>query len=153
MKGKGTKKPLRLYNILFPIWMLIFFPPLWLVILPGNFLIDSLVLLISLRVLGIPDKKRWYKKRILPIWGFGMLADILGAVYLLLMFLAFRVGMSGDEWYLTVPALILSAVLIFLFNYFITFRKDERRPRLALSLIFAIVTAPYTFLIPLSWIY
>ena len=59
----------------------------------------------------------------------------------------------GDEPYLTVPALLISAALIFVLNYFVTFRKIDRKTRLTLSLIFAIVTAPYTFLVPSSWLY
>ena len=45
------KKEIKLYNVIFPIWMLILIPPLWLVVLPGNFLIDLLVLYISMRIL------------------------------------------------------------------------------------------------------
>ena len=147
------KKDVRLHNVLFPFWMLLLFPQVWLIVLPGNFLIDSLVLLISMLVLKIGDKKQWYIKYIFPIFAFGMLSDIIGAAYMLLMMIGFDMGRMGDEWYLTVPALLFSAVLIFVFNYFITFRKTERKLRLKLSLIFAIVTAPYTFLVPSSWLY
>jgi len=59
----------------------------------------------------------------------------------------------GDELYLTLPALFISAVLIFVLNYFVTFKKTDKALRLNLSLIFAIVTAPYTFLVPSSWLY
>ena len=34
------KKEVRLYNVLFPIWLLWIFPQVWLVLLPGNLLID-----------------------------------------------------------------------------------------------------------------
>ena len=84
-------KEVRLYNVLFPLWFLMIFPAAWLIVLPGNFLIDSLVLLISLRVLKIADRKSWYKRHILPIFGFGMLADVIGAAFLfLMMILGFR---------------------------------------------------------------
>ena len=36
---------------------------------------------------------------------------------------------------------------------FNAFKKDDKRTRLCFSLVFAIVTAPYTFLIPISWMY
>ena len=40
-----TKNNLRLYNILFPIWLFWLWPTvIWLVILPANFVIDTLVL-------------------------------------------------------------------------------------------------------------
>ena len=82
-----------------------------------------------------------------------MLSDIVGSAYMLLLMLVFQVGRMGDEPYLTIPALIISAVLIFMLNYFVTFKNTDKALRLKLSVIFAIVTAPYTFLIPSSWLY
>lgn len=150
---KHKKADIKLYNVLFPFWMLLLFPQAWLIVLPGNFIVDSLVLLISMFVLKISYKKQWYKRYILKIFGFGMLSDVVGAVYMLILITVFEVGRMGDEFYLTFPALFISAALIFVFNYFITFKKTNKLLRLKMSLIFAIVTAPYTFLIPSSWLY
>lgn len=149
----GKKKDIILYNVLFPFWMLLLFPQVWLIVLPGNFIIDSLVFFISMLLLKIADKKQWYKKYILKIYAFGMLSDIIGSAYMLLMTLVFDVGRMGDELYLTIPALVIAVALIFVFNYFITFRKVDKKTRLKLSLVFAVVTAPYTFLVPSSWLY
>lgn len=149
----GKKKDIKLYNVLFPFWMLLLFPQIWLIVLPGNFIIDSLVFLLSMLILKIGDKKVWYKKHILKIYAFGMISDIIGSAYMLIMVFIFEVGTMGDELYLTLPALAISAVLIFAFNYFISFRKEDKGLRLKLSLIFAIVTAPYTFLVPSNWLY
>lgn len=146
-------KQVRLYNVLFPLWMLMMIPLTWLIVLPGNFLIDSLVLIVALRVLKIDDRKAWYKRHILKVFGFGMLADAIGSVYMLILAAGFHVGQMCDEPYLTIPALLISAVLIFVFNYFVTFRKAEKPIRLRLALTFAIVTAPYTFLVPSGWLY
>ena len=150
---KNKKKDIKLYNVLFPFWMLLLFPQTWLIVLPGNFVIDSLVLIISMFLLKIPDKKQYYKRHILKIYGFGMLSDIVGSAYMLLLVIVFQVGKMGDEPYLTIPALIISAVLIFVLNYFVTFKNTDKALRLKLSVIFAIVTAPYTFLVPSSWLY
>lgn len=146
-------KQVRLYNVLFPLWMMMLFPVTWLIVLPGNFLIDSLVLIVALRVMKIVDWKVWYKRHIIKVFGFGMLADIIGAAYMLVLAVGFQVGRMCDEPYLTVPALLISAVLIFVLNYFVTFREAEKNTRLRLALTFAIVTAPYTFLVPSSWLY
>ena len=150
---KNKNNAIKLYNVLFPFWMLLLFPQMWAIVLPGNFIIDSLVLIISMFALKMTKKKRFYKRHIFPIWGFGMLSDIIGAAYMFLLIWAFEVGSMGDELYLTIPALIISAILIFVFNYFVTFRKSDKVLRLKLALIFAIVTAPYTFLVPSSWLY
>ena len=146
------RNEIRLNNVLFPYWMLILFPITWLVILPGNFVIDSLVLLVSMVILGTENKKQCYKKHILPIFAFGMISDVIGGIYMFLM-LVFEVANMGDELFLTIPAIIISAAMIFVFDYFFTFRSSEKAFRLKMSLIFAIVTAPYTFMIPNSWMY
>ena len=146
------KRTIRLYNILFPVWMLLLVPTLWLVILPGNFIIDSLLLIISLKALKIDGIKALYKKTILKVFIFGILSDLLGSLFMLLM-LFLELSETGEELYFTIPAIIISAALIFVFDYFFSFKKYEKTARLKLSLIFATLTAPYTFLIPMSWIY
>ena len=146
------KNDIKLYNVLFPFWMLLLVPSLWLIVLPGNFVIDSLVLLAAMAIFKIADRKRWYKKYIVPIFSFGILSDLIGSGYMLLM-VVLNVSRMGDEWYLTVPAILIAAAAIFLLNYFVTFRREDKAIRLKMALTFAIVTAPYTFLIPSSWLY
>ena len=144
----------KLYNVLFPMWMLILFPATWLMILPGNFLIDSLVLLVSMVAFKMEEKGQCYKKHILPIYAFGMLSDIVGAAFLWLMAVVLELGGPYcDSPLVTVPAVLIAAVLIFVLNHVVTFRKLEGSLRWRLALIFAIVTAPYTFLVPSSWMY
>ena len=146
------KKEIRFYNVLFPVWFLVLIPQMWLVVLPGNFIIDSLVLVISMHCLHMTDKKTFYKKHIWWIFGFGLLADAIGSGFLLLM-LVLEWASFGDELYFTIPAVVLSGAIIYALNYFVTFRRCEKFLRHRLALIYAIVTAPYTFLIPVSWIY
>lgn len=51
------KQSITLYNILFPIWLLVWIPsPLWLLLIPLNFVIDYVVLYKSL-----PDDVEWGK--------------------------------------------------------------------------------------------
>ena len=147
------KKEVKLYNVLFPFWMLLLFPQLWLIVIPGNFIIDSIVLIVSMFLFKISDKKDFYKKNILKIFSFGMVSDIIGSAYMLIMMIGLQIGRMGDELYLTLPALIISASCIFILNYFITFRNLSKGMRFKLALIFAIITAPYTFLVPSSWLY
>ena len=143
----------RIYNVLFPFWMLMLFPQLWLFILPGNFIIDSLVLILGMVWIKIQDKKAFYRKHILKLFGIGILSDMIGSGYMLIMMVCLEVGRMGDEWCLTLPALGISAICIFVLNYFITFKSCEKPERLKLALMFAVITAPYTFLIPSAWLY
>ena len=147
------KKGTTLYNVLFPVWMLMLFPQIWLIVLPGNFLIDSLVIVLSMYALKIQNKKDFYKKTIVKTFSFGIISDVIGSLYMLLMMMGFEIGRMGDEMYLTVPALLISACFIFLFNYFFTFKNYDKSIRLKIALILLVVTSPYTFLIPSRWIY
>ena len=146
------KSGAKLYNVLFPVWMLVLFPAVWIVVLPGNFIIDSLVLVLGMRVLNISDKKTFYKKSIFKIFCFGLLSDLIGSA-MLFLFLALELVTRGDELYVTIPAVLLSAAMIFVFNYFVTFKAIPKEERVKLSLTFAVITAPYTFLIPTAWLY
>ena len=121
-------KPIRLYNVFFPLWIILMFPLCWPIVGVVNFLFDSLVLLISLIFIRMPEKDGFYGRYIWKVWGFGFLSDILGALgmYLIMLLLSpFPISVVGDELYLTVSGLIISAVLIFVFNYFINSIKHE----------------------------
>lgn len=59
----------------------------------------------------------------------------------------------GDELYITIPAIIISSFAIYKFNYKFTFKNFEANKKYKLSLIFAVITAPYTFLVPSNWLY
>ena len=153
MKNDNKKNQIKLYNVMFPFWMIMALPSLlWLIIIPGNFAIDSLVLLIAVFVLKIENKKEMYKKHIWKIFGFGMISDIIGSALMFISVLC-GIGTMGDELYLTIPALMIASFFIFLFNYKFTFKDIEKQLRFKLALTFAIVTAPYTFLVPSSWLY
>lgn len=158
---------LKLYNIFFPFWSLFLFPPFFLLSLPVNFLIDSVVFLLAAKTLKLPNLKNIYKKSIWKIRGFGFLADIIGAIFLFLSNYikdrlelpdAFLVGVNYNPrghrasllW--TIIALLISGFLIFYFNYRWSFSEtnlsDQDKRKLALRL--AIFTAPYIFLVSLS---
>lgn len=149
---KNKNNDVKLYNVIFPFWAILLFPQSWLIVLPGNFVIDSIILIISMFLLKISDKKQCYKLNIFKIFIFGLLSDIVGSGYMLLMSIVFQLGITGEEFYLTIPALIISTACIFALNYFVTFKNTNKILRLKLSLIFALFTAPYTFLIHTSWL-
>lgn len=147
------KKDVRLYNVLFPMWALMSLPMLWYLVIPGNFIVDSLVLVIAMAVLKLENRWAFYKKHILAVFGFGFLADILAA---LPMWGAIMLELGGpycDSPLMTVPCVALAGVLIYVFDYCITFRKCEPALRKKLSLTYAIATAPYTYMIPTRWLY
>ena len=166
-------KQTKLYNVIFPIWFLLFFPPVIFITLVGNFIIDSLVILLCFFVFKLMETqnlKAFYKKSILKVWLFGFLADIIGASIL------FTTGILGDSFGLPyelisainydpfsspiafiiiIFAMIVSGVFMFIFNYRITFKKQiaDKQLRFKVALTIAIVTIPWTFLLPTKWFY
>lgn len=152
MIKKNNKKYVTLYNLYFPLWFMLMLPIGWIILFPVDFVIDSLVLLVSLKVLKVDNKKQFYKKHIFKIFCFGLLADAISAGIMFLLIL-WDFARMGDELYMTLPALVLSSFLIYKFNYKVTFKNADDKLRHKLSLIFAIATAPYTFLFPSSLLY
>ena len=78
------KREIRLYNMILPLWLLWIFPQVWLILLPGNLLIDTEVLLCALLALRRPDKGRLMKRLWWRIWWRGFAADAAGVAWLLL---------------------------------------------------------------------
>jgi len=172
MKKNSTK----LYNMIFPIWLLWLIPITWIIVLPANFLIDLIVIILTMKYLKIQDIKQKAKSVIFRVWIFGFIADFIGTVA---MFTANVIDFNyntqfGKWWYnnisnsvsynpfesiyavlwVTVSVLITS-FFIYLFNYKFCLKKanldDSQKRKLALSL--AIFTAPYLFYIPTAWFF
>lgn len=170
-----NEKNIKLYNVIFPIWMLWLFPQTWLVVLPANFLVDLTVVALTMKCLKVNGIKSNVKSTIFKVWGFGFLSDFIGtaAMFLLTMIEFDENTALGRIWdgssvtygisfnpldnvgaFLCVTlCVIITACFIYLFNYKVSFRKLEietdQKKRLALSL--AIFTAPYLFYIPTNW--
>ena len=149
----------RLYNVLFPMWMFYLFPTqIWLVILPANFVIDSLVLWLSMRRIGIAEQRETWRRSIFRVWGIGFLSDVLGALLTLgLFFLVNAAKLSWDIYLFpgttlfAIPGVLLSAVIIYMLDKRYAFREcalDETQVH-KLCLALAVLTAPYAMLIPL----
>ena len=152
LKNREVKlNDVRLNSVSYPFWLLLFVPILWLVFIPGNFLFDSLVLFLCMKIFKLDNKKEMFKKFILKIFSFGLVAKILGTLILFLIAYVFDLGTKGSELYLTIPALLLTSALIFVFNYFFTFKNMDKSLRLKLSLIYAIATAPFIFVMPITF--
>ena len=170
------KNSIKLYNLIFPIWVLWLIPITWLVVLPVNFLIDSLVVVLTMKYLKVQDIKMNAKSVIFKVWIFGFIADFIGTVS---MFMANVIDFNyetqlGKWWYNNISnavsynpfesiysvlwvtvCVIITSIFIYLFNYKFCLKKsnlyNEQKKKLALSL--AIFTAPYLFYIPTAWFF
>ena len=156
------KKEIRLYNVMFPIWFLLLFPQLWLIMLPVNFLFDSLVVCLSAWRQRITDKFALWRKSILPVWLIGFASDLAGAGLTVLLYFGIcmleNIGIEAPNLILfpgttllAIPGTILAGVLIYHLNKRLSFRKSglDAAAVHKLCLHLAVFTAPYTMLIPL----
>lgn len=160
----------RLYNIIFPIWLLLLVPPIVLIVMPSNFIIDSIVLIIGLKLLKITNPFDKYKKAIIKVWIIGFIVDILGSLLLLL-----TQFISSNEYLyekLVYPlvwnpfesilaliyiliVVIICGFLIYLINYKFSFKKTDLKinEKRFVSILLGIITAPYLFFFPTSILY
>lgn len=160
----------KLYNVFFPIWFLLLFPLTWIVVLPANFIWDSILLILACKFFKIPFEKAQYKKVILPIWFFGFLSDFIAAIPLIAML--FFPGSSWFDDYIITPvmsnpfespfalayvalAVVLGGVCIYFLNLKISFKKWDilLREKQKISLILAVFSAPYLFFVPTVLLY
>ncbi|MDU5109999.1 MAG: hypothetical protein E6248_06100 [Clostridium sp.] len=167
-----NKTSIKIYNLIFPIWIIWLFPITWIVVLPANFIIDSLVILITLMVLKINDKKTIYKKAIFKAWIFGFLSDFIGTVIMIIPSLIFsklpkNISMWIDKNLISplaynpfssiysalwgILAVLVAGYFIYLFNYKVTLKNIdiEIRSKKILAISLAVFTAPYLFFIPM----
>lgn len=170
------KNSIKLYNLIFPIWLLWLIPITWIVVLPANFLIDLLVVVLTMKYLKVQDIKENVKSVILKVWIFGFIADFIGTAS---MFMANVIDFNyetqlGKWWYNNISnavsynpfeniysvlwvtvCVIITSIFIYLFNYKFCLKKsnlgNEQKKKIALSL--AIFTAPYLFYIPTYWFF
>ncbi|MGN1433063.1 MAG: hypothetical protein ACI4XI_05095 [Ruminococcus sp.] len=180
----GRKGEVRLYNMILPPFMLMMFSPLlWFISLAGNFIIDSAIILIISLIIFRKISGEFYKKSILKVWLLGFASDFIGVIYLFCVDLAaysagaynyaeedsvFRKYLSGANrafshcdtssfWAVVYLAsgILVAAIFIFLFNYFISFRKTDltKKQKLFSSMMLAVCTAPYTLLLPSELFY
>lgn len=173
-------KEIKLYNMILPPFMLFLFLPWWWIgSIVGNFIIDSVVLLTLAFIMLKKFDFKVYKNSIIKVWTLGFFADILGVFYLIIfsIFSNAKYYEGNNIWkqilsgiYLAtnhshfdsiygvlfiVSGILLSAILIFLFNYFISFRNSilSKKQKVVMSLAIAVLTAPYTFLLPKELFY
>jgi len=157
---------------MFPIWFLLVFPITWLVAIPVNFVIDTIVIIAGLKRFKADNVYETYKKIILKIWILGFVANLVGlGVLFLTQFLLkvqdgslYNAVTSHVVWkpftsvsssITLIIALLVSMALIYFFNYKLSFKKVGLNKKTAkkLAVLLALVTAPWLLLFPSKDIY
>lgn len=161
------KKEIRLYNVLLPIWILIFWPSwLWLILIPGNLAVDCLVTFLALCALKHGSKRAVLGKTWWRFWLLGFLADAVGAAWMMLgWFLIGLPALDGLVTYVellrpwtdpvaflwTLAGVAVAGVCIYFFDKRAMKTVDalDKRQKHAVALTMAIVTAPWLFFLPI----
>lgn len=174
-ENMGEKKEVRLYNLMFPLWMLVFYPSwLWLVLIPANYLLDRLVLRWSLRPRA--DRGLFCRRHTWKICLAGFFGDLVGAVLLVGVFLAgawvsegsalapmlddlvvgvgFNPFSSPAAFGIVALAVLISGLVLFLLDRAILRRAglDPAQAKKS-ALALAVITAPYLFFFPSALLY
>ena len=158
----NQRKEVKLYNILLPVWILIFWPSfLWLFLIPANYFIDRIVLKWSLG--GRKDRGLFCRKHTWKICLAGFAGDFAGACLLFAVFMAAAwvgegVGFNPFNSIFSFAAvglsIFISGLLIYLMDRSILVRTGldmEQAKKSALRL--ALITAPYLYLFPSEILY
>lgn len=162
------KRELRLYNVIFPIWLLFLFPVVLILVIPANLAMDSLVLLLTLLALKHDGKRAVLKHLWWKFWLLGFAADGVGVLWMLLGFLPFQNDALAPLWsdtlrYImhnpfghpaaflwTLVGVVLAGVCIYCFDMramkSCSLLSGAEKHTIALTM--AIVTAPWLFFIP-----
>lgn len=172
-KKYTMKSDKKVYNLLLPIWLIIFLPSwLWLLLIPANYLIDRVVLRWSLG--DMPEKGLFCRKHNWKICLAGFASDFAGAMMLfalnqILLGVSDEAGSFIDKaadgmmfdpfsnvlsLIIVIAAIVVSAVCIYKLDQSILIKigldvKQAKKSAIRLALI----TAPYVYLIPSEWFY
>ncbi len=154
------RNQVRLYNLIFPMWALYLLPTVyWWLILPTNFLVDSLVVYCSVRRQALENPGTIWRKSILSVWLLGFLSDLFGAGLVALIDVTLFSNPNIDlnlstfpgVTLISIPGVLLAGFCIYWLNRFFSFNRCglDAAAIHKLALHLALFTAPYTMLIPL----
>ena len=171
-----NKKSVKLYNLIFPVWVVWLFPITWIAIVPANILVDFLVTLLALKLIKIEKPMEVIKKSLAKTVALGFVADIIATA--VLMILTFGINGTRNniaKWFydnISIPilndyyetpwgilvmvlAVVFAGYLVYIFNRKFSFRyTDLSESQIKkVSLTLAILTAPYLFLISTNVFY
>ncbi|PLX26164.1 hypothetical protein C0581_05140 [Candidatus Parcubacteria bacterium] len=150
------KKTVKLYNVFFPIYVMVFFPPIIFLVLIGNFVIDAVVIVSVLYFSKALSTIKHKRKYITKAWGYGFLADICAALLLLVLEWAglvysYKPFESVSNVMFIFFAIVVGGVFVGIFNYRLALRNGlNKKIALRQALFMGIITAPWMFLLPLS---
>lgn len=163
-----------MYGIIIPIWMIWLIPPYVFIALAALLVLDSLFFMILFRAFRLHELGRESARSVLlgsifRVWLLSFLADFIGALPLLIIFglgtfpteVAWQLNQAVfynpfthvGAFFSVFGSILLAALLNLFFTYRFSLKKviGEASLRLKFCLWFAVLSAPWFFLIPSIW--
>lgn len=157
-------------NVIFPTWMLGLIPSvIWLIMIPANFIVDSLVIIGWTKVKKISDWKSVWSKSIWRLWIFGFIADFAAAGLLFALFYLWMAlsSITNQEWmvdasdvimygwgsfFYGISGALIGGLIIYQLDRRWAFTKTNLAPAQKKNAAFwmAIITAPWLLSIPID---
>ena len=142
---------IKLYDMVFPPWIFLLYFPECATVLAASFILLCFTLPVSLFIFRIPKKLSSFIKHLLPTYLFSVLCTYLGVGVMLLIESQIPLIFYHElEIIMTTSMLIIITALIFIANLFVVFRRLDSPKRLGMSLMLAILTAPYIYVLPVN---
>ena len=154
-------------TVFYPPWLLAFVPPVVLFTLAYEFIISTLVIVISMFIMKLPGKGKIYKKLIVKTWLVGFALNGVAAIVFLIITFAGRdfavvehavlnpMGSVGG--FLIAFAVVAATGAVKTLVYLkILWKKNEElnaehKKKMAMAL--GIITAPWLFMLPTTIVY
>ncbi|MET1248528.1 hypothetical protein ABWW58_07060 [Sporolactobacillus sp. STCC-11] len=156
--------PVSLNNVVSPIFMFYFLPPLFGVAAVVNLVIAVLAFFLSTKFFNI--KIPWIHKlrMLISLWLISLIANACGSLFLSSIgTLGLKIHLNLVDYYtiyatpmsalIFAAAVLFSGLILYAFAYFYLNAHLTKKQAARIAVFFAIIAAPYPFLIPTNWFY
>ena len=166
----------RVYNLIFPVYGLLLFPnPLWVLLIPLNYMIDRFVLTLGLNrehvFDNIAEQKSFLDHTAWKICIAGFAADFIGSSMIIFRdlykpffpqetILAINYAVYGTPFassaglIVFLLAILIAGICVYFFDRLILIKAGlEKHTAVRIAVLMAVITAPYTILIPTNLFY
>jgi len=143
--------------VVLPLWMTMHMTPWLVVTLIGNFLLDTVVLLVVLKAFQVPMKKDVKIRTVLMAWVFGFICDFVIVIIILILANSIPEFDIYDPYshlsgiIVMIMMIIISMVLTFyMIRYLMNRVAVKANHAIQISIVMALCTVPYYILIPIN---
>lgn len=105
-------------------YLFIYIPLIIIFMMPGNFLLDTLMLYINAKDFKL-NPKDFINKNIKNVFAFGLISNFISGIYIYIYTAIY--DCYQNDWKVILPAYCISLIMIFFFNYRWTFKRNSSK--------------------------